>query len=83
MVLTFFNVNGLDRMDREGYELRPIRNTNLFFILKIRKNIKDDQCCSAKVCILSIFSVNGYDILFLVIMYKFLNVDVKWIELER
>lgn len=51
VVLTFFNLNGLDKMSSEGYELRPIRNTNLFFILKIKKNIKDDQCCSAKVCI--------------------------------
>ncbi|XP_065940596.1 VWFA and cache domain-containing protein 1 isoform X3 [Magallana gigas] len=48
VVLTFFNLNGLDKMNSEGYELRPIRNTNLFFILKIKKNIKDDQCCSAK-----------------------------------
>lgn len=81
VVLTFFNVNGLDVMESEGYELRPIRDTNLFFILKLKSNIKDDQCCSVKVCILKIAvcNVTWYVLIFMVIVNKLFNVDAKCI----
>lgn len=81
VVLTFFNVNGLDVMESEGYELRPIRDTNLFFILKLKSNIKDNQCCSVKVCILKIAvcNVTWYVLIFMVIVNKLFNVDAKCI----
>lgn len=81
VVLTFFNVHGLDVMESEGYELRPIRDTNLFFILKLKSNIKDDQCCSVKVCILKIAvcNVTWYVVIFMVIVNKLFNVDAKCI----
>lgn len=81
VVLTFFNVNGLDVMESEGYELRPIRDTNLFFILKLKSNIKDDQCCSVKVCILKIAvcNVTWYVVIFMVIVNMLFNVDAKCI----
>lgn len=81
VVLSFFNVNGLDVMESEGYELRPIRDTNLFFILKLKSNIKDDQCCSVKVCILKIAvcNVTWYVVIFMVIVNMLFNVDAKCI----
>lgn len=81
VVLSFFNVNGLDVMESEGYELRPIRDTNLFFILKLKSNIKDDQCCSVKVCILKIAvcNVTWYVVIFMVTVNMLFNVDAKCI----
>ncbi|XP_061186991.1 VWFA and cache domain-containing protein 1-like [Saccostrea echinata] len=46
VILTYLHINGIDAMATEGYEIRPIRDTNLFFILKSKSNDEAYQCCS-------------------------------------